>query len=366
MILSHPKIDFVTTDGATPMAAKNPFLLAQAEEHHEEAPAADAHAPADPHAPADAHAADSASHESHDAHAASADHGGDHHGKASDVYELPDEFPNIYTVVEKMLVKDKHHHEAQLKGPFAVHGPAWVNPAFAMFYGFMFLMIVRKIMRGASIENPSRAQVAIEALFKGLYDFFADILGSEANARKYVPYVGSLWLFIYLSNVCGVIPLLKAPTAHFWTTIGLGICTFFYVNYNGIKAGGLGHYIWHLCGSPENALGWGFAVLIFPLEVVGTFVKPISLALRLSGNIFGEDKLLAAFMGLGVLIVSLLFGTPTPLFGIPLHVPFLFLAMLTCAIQATVFSLLATVYIAMLLPHEHHDEHGHEGDAAHH
>lgn len=368
----------------SPSTLKPSFELAQADHEHAEAhgeaehaaPAAEAAhgeaAPASDHAPAEVHAA--ADHGA-DAHGETA-HAADAHGAHSEApapYKLPEELPNAFTLVTKLRAGahghgDGHHGESILNGPFAVHGPFWANPAFSLLYSIIVVAAIRRILRRHNLERPTRGQAFLEVVFGGLYDFFGDIFGSEENARKYVPFVGSIWIFIAFNNLFGLFPLLKSPTAHFWWAIGMGLCVFAYVNYNGIKAGGLGHYLWHLCGSPESGAAWIFAPLIFMLELIGTFIKPISLALRLSGNIFGEDKLLAAFLGLGMLSVGAIFGTPNPTWGLPLHLPFLFLAVLTSFIQATVFALLSTVYIAMLLPHHDHehedDEHG--GHAAAH
>jgi F-type H+-transporting ATPase subunit a len=222
---------------------------------------------------------------------------------------------------------------------------------------------VTMILRRSSVNKPGKAQVALESIFGGLANFFGEIVGPE-NVKKYIPFVGSLWLFILLNNWFALIPLFKSPTAHFQTTIGLGASVFLFVNFHGMKAGGVGHYFWHLCGSPVNAVGWIMAPLMLVLETVGTLVKPLSLSLRLYGNIFGEDKLLAIFLGLGMAISAAIIDSPTPLVGLPLHVPFLFLSVLLGLIQATVFAMLAAVYIALLLPHRDHDHHeeGHVAD----
>jgi F-type H+-transporting ATPase subunit a len=136
----------------------------------------------------------------------------------------------------------------------------------------------------------------------------------------------------------------------------LAICTFLYVQGIGIKENGPLGYLHHMAGSPRNAMEWGFSVLLFPLHVLGEFIKPLSLSLRLFGNIFGEDALIATMVVLGA---GLFAGVHIP-FGLPLQFPFVFLAMLTSTIQALVFALLSTVYIALMLPHADHEEaHGH-------
>jgi F-type H+-transporting ATPase subunit a len=113
-----------------------------------------------------------------------------------------------------------------------------------------------------------------------------------------------------------------------------------------------------MAGSPRSAIGWGLVPLMLPIHLMGELAKPISLACRLFGNIFGEDMLLVAFASLGITVLSF---THLPI-GLPLQLPFLFLAILTSTLQALVFTVLSTIYLLLMLPH---DDHGHEGQAQH-
>jgi hypothetical protein len=179
-------------------------------------------------------------HDGHDAHA-----GG--HSAKPDKYVVPDELPNIYLLTKAFFAKDEHHdaaHDGHYK-------PWWVNPAFTLFYAGLVIFVLLRILRRPSVERPGKPQVAVETIFGGLANFFGEIVGPE-NVRKYVPFLGSLWLFIIVHNYFALIPFFKSPTAYFQTTIGLGICVFCFVNYHGMKAGGIGHYFWHLCGSPNQ------------------------------------------------------------------------------------------------------------------
>ena len=97
---------------------------------------------------------------------------------------------------------------------------------------------------------------------------------------------------------------------------------------------------------------------MLPIHLMGELAKPISLACRLFGNIFGEDMLLVAFASLGITVLS---ATHLPI-GLPLQLPFMFLALLTSTLQALVFTVLSTIYFLLMLPH---DDHGHEGEAQH-
>jgi F-type H+-transporting ATPase subunit a len=100
-------------------------------------------------------------------------------------------------------------------------------------------------------------------------------------------------------------------------------------------------------------VGWLVAPLMFPIELMGEFIKPLSLAARLFGNVFGEDLLIAVFVGIGVAILG---WQPVPV-GFPIHVLFMFLGLIMSAVQALVFALLSTVYLFMALPHGHEEEH---------
>ncbi len=134
------------------------------------------------------------------------------------------------------------------------------------------------------------------------------MLGDQA--RRFAPYLGTLFIFIYANNLFGLIPLGHSATASFVnTTLALGLCTFLYVQYVGIKENGIGGYLYHFAGQPKSGIEWGFAILIFPLEVMGELIKPISLSLRLFGNIFGEDTLIAVMVILGVQLMHFLAGS---------------------------------------------------------
>jgi F-type H+-transporting ATPase subunit a len=132
----------------------------------------------------------------------------------------------------------------------------------------------------------------------------------------------------------------------------LAICTFIYAQYTGISRLGIGGYVDHMCGQPRSPVMWALVPIMLPMHLIGELAKPLSLALRLFGNITGEDVLVAAFVGLGVTALAF---TGSPI-GLPFNVPFILLGLLLSTIQALVFTLLSTIYILMMLPHEegHH------------
>jgi F-type H+-transporting ATPase subunit a len=140
----------------------------------------------------------------------------------------------------------------------------------------------------------------------------------------------------------------------------MAVVVFLYVQWVGIRAQGPVNYLHHLAGSPRDVVGWALVPLMLPLHILGEFIKPLSLSLRLGFNVFAEDVLLAVLLGLGLsagLAIHLPVGIPLQAFVVPLVLIF-------STVQALVFSLLSTVYIGLMLPHgDHHGEHHGEAHA---
>ncbi|MBK6899919.1 MAG: F0F1 ATP synthase subunit A [bacterium] len=274
-------------------------------------------------------------------HATTAEHGeahGEDHAEEHDPYHLPN-FISIFW-------------GDRLTGDRA----AYLDPLFSALAALIIMTVLLRVASRPT-DEPSRFHVAIEMLVDGLYGLVEGAIGP--SARRYTPYLGTLFMFILINNFMGLVPFLHASTSSINTTVSLALCTFLYVQFIGIKENGPLGYLHHLAGSPRSGLEWGFVPLMFPLHVLGEFIKPLSLSLRLFGNIMGEDKLLAVFVVLGAGMLSF---AHLP-FGLPIQVPIMFLAMLTSTIQALVFTLLSTIYIALMLPHGEHEHaaagHGH-------
>jgi len=244
-------------------------------------------------------------------------------------------------------------HEAFPQNAFLKFLYTFENQVFA----FIVIGVIAYFFWTASKKRsliPGRLQSIAEILIEWLLDLICSILG-EKDGRKHFPFLASLFIFILGMNWFGLIPLMKSPTSHITITASLALCVFLYVQFNAVKGLGLKGFLFHLLGEPKDAIGWVMTPLFLPLHILEEFIKPVSLACRLFGNIFGEDMLLGVLMILGVsCVVSFWSSAP---FGIPFHFPFIFLALLVSVIQALVFTLLSTIYISMVMPHrEHHDE----------
>lgn len=177
-----------------------------------------------------------------------------------------------------------------------------------------------------------------EALGQGMYNTSKTVMGEE-SAKKYFSYVMFCFFFILINNLIGILPGSMSATQNLNTTLALGIFTFVYFNFVGIRAVGFVNYMKHFAG-PMPAL----AILIFPIEIISVSVRPLSLALRLRGNMDGDHLILGIFSQLVPYIV------PIPFYAMGIFVGFL---------QAFVFTLLTMIYIGMATAHHDHGDHDH-------
>ncbi len=258
------------------------------------------------------------------------------HGEAHAAQEIP-ELPNVITVLSERyhdhpVVAFLHHYE---------------TPFFGILVALFICALFWRFRKPQPL--PRGGQNFVELFVEGMDGFVQSVAGHRG--RQHVPFIGTLFLYIWFMNLSGLIPGFKSSTSSLNTTIGLAVVVFFYVQWVGIKTQGLLKYFDHLAGSPRGVVGWMLVPLMLPLHVLGEFIKPVSLSLRLGFNVFAEDVLLAVLVGLG-LTAGLALHLPV---GIPLQAFVVPLVLIFSTVQALVFSLLSTVYIALMSPHgEHH------------
>jgi len=195
------------------------------------------------------------------------------------------------------------------------------------------LLLAFAINRAVINGRFTKLRGSLELLTDFLEGWFASFIGSREYARKYMPLLGSLFLFIIVSNYLGVVPTvgygLFAPTGRWGTTLGLAVVVAVAVQVISVQTLGVGGWVKHL-------------LHLGPLSILEEFVRPFSLSLRLFGNIFGEETLLAVIIFLAPMIA------PIPIMG---------LSLMFGAIQAVVFTTLTAIYIGGVL--ESHGAHGH-------
>lgn len=176
---------------------------------------------------------------------------------------------------------------------------------------------------------PSRRQSLLEMIY-GLFEgLLTDTIGPEG--KPYLPVIGTVGLFIFSCNMIGLVPGFMSPTSKLNVTVGCALAVFFYYHAQGVRAQGLKYFKQFM--GPIPAL----APLMIPIEIISHFSRPVSLSMRLFGNIFAEELLI-------VIMASII-----P-FLLPL--PFMAVAIFTAFIQAFVFVLLSCIYIAGAIAHE--------------
>ncbi len=221
-----------------------------------------------------------------------------------------------------------------------------VHHIYAAIIVLLILMVTSAIARSRfadldkAVVPPRRfGVVAFYELFvETLLGFMASIIGP--TYKRYVPVIGTFALFIFVSNVMGLIPGMVPPTDNLNTTFACSLIVFLYFNFHGFRVHGFGHIL-HLANPMGTKAGWLLAPLMFPIELVGLLVRPVTLAIRLCANMIGDHAILFAFAGIMPLIIPL---------------PFYVLGLLVCIIQTAVFTILSCVYISL---------HASEHDAAH-
>ncbi|MGL4722534.1 MAG: F0F1 ATP synthase subunit A [Desulfovibrionaceae bacterium] len=196
----------------------------------------------------------------------------------------------------------------------------------AMALLFMLGLLVRSRIQ----KYPTGLPHVFEVIVDGLEQFSISTMGE--NAKRVISLLVGIFLFILFQNLLGLVPSFDAPTANINTTAALAIFVFLYYNALGVKIWGFG-YIKHFTG-PVSAI----APLMLPIELISHFARPLSLALRLFGNIRGEE------------IVLLIFFILAPIVG---TIPIYFLFMFAKILQAFIFYLLTLLYIKGAMEHAH-------------
>ncbi|OQX77217.1 MAG: F0F1 ATP synthase subunit A [Epsilonproteobacteria bacterium 4484_65] len=198
----------------------------------------------------------------------------------------------------------------------------------------IIILAIAKMATKSLRAVPNGTQNVMEAYLGGAIAMGRDVIGEEL-ARKYLPLVAAVGMFVFVSNVIGIIPGFESPTSNINITLPLALMVFFYYNYEGIKKNGVVHYFAHFMG-PVKIL----APLMFPIEIVSHLSRIISLSFRLFGNIKGDD------LFLWVLLMLVPFVAPLPAY---------ILLTFSAILQTFVFMILIYVYLAgaVLMDAEH-------------
>jgi len=222
----------------------------------------------------------------------------------------------------------------------------WLNVAVASFTGHeahlpdqavmsFFIVAVSAVVfpilsRRLSLDEPGPFQQMLEIGVESVNTMLDAFIGE--NGRRYFPVMGTFAFYILAANLLAFFPGFQPPTADLNTTVALGVLSFLYYNYVGIRAQGR-HYADQFIGDP-----WWLFPLMIPIEILSHLSRPLSLSVRLFGNIFGEHTLA------GVFFVLLPIGLPVVFAPLGIFVAFM---------QTFVFVMLSMIYIAGAVEHGH-------------
>lgn len=199
----------------------------------------------------------------------------------------------------------------------------WVVMAILIFFGWLAGKNVQLV--------PGPVQNVFEVLISGLEEFMVGVSGEEG--RWLFPLVGSIFMFVFIGNLVGMVPGFFPPTANLNTTAALALIVFVFTHVIGVKYHGAKYY--------KHFLGpvWWMVPLILPIELIGHFARVLSLSFRLFGNMMGHE-----------LVLGILFALAGAFFA-PL--PIMALGIFVALVQAFVFFLLSVMYFTGAMEHAH-------------
>jgi F-type H+-transporting ATPase subunit a len=221
-----------------------------------------------------------------------------------------------------------------LPSPFhPVHPEAPISNYVAMevlVVGILILIFLLVRSR-LSVDKPGGVQHLAEMLHEFVTNQSEEIIGGHSD--QFTPFLSSLFLFILVSNLIGLVPTLESPTAAIEVTLGCAVVAFVYYNVHGLVKQGPVGYLKHFMGPV-----WWMAWLLLPIEIISHLARVMSLTIRLYANMFAGDQVTDAFFSL-----------------VPIGIPviFLLLHLAVSFLQAYIFVLLTTIYLQGAVAHEH-------------
>ncbi len=243
-------------------------------------------------------------------------------------------------------------HEGS-SGGFGGHGqwlnalqpyiPEWaqgyVDPVVITAWLIVGLLVLLAYLGSRRLRSvPSGLQNVWEFFIETLEGLCVDMIGPGGG--RFAPFITTIFLYVFFNALVGLVPGFAAPAASLNATFAPALVVFFAVQYFGFKEHGL-KYLKHFTGD-----AWLLAPVLFTVHLISELAKPLSLAVRLFGNTFGDDTLVAEFIRLSAEAMKAIW---VPL---PFQLPFLFLAMFIAFVQALVFVMLTGAYINMAISHD--------------
>lgn len=208
----------------------------------------------------------------------------------------------------------------------------WANFVTMQLLVVAILIVLFAILRPKlNPENPGKLQHVFELIRNFLHEQAEDQVGHHGH--HFVPFFGTLFLFVLFANLLGIVPGFESPTMFPMVPLGCAMAAFLFYNIQGIRANGLGKYLAHFAG-PLPAL----APFMLPIELISHLARPLSLTIRLYANMYAGEQVTLAFLGL-----------------IPIAIPSIFMGLhvFVSLLQAYIFMLMTMIYVSGATEHEH-------------
>ncbi|MCC7237861.1 MAG: F0F1 ATP synthase subunit A [Bryobacterales bacterium] len=217
--------------------------------------------------------------------------------------------------------------------PAANPAKPWTNYMAMELLVIGFLLLLPLLLRPLlSVAKPGTLQQSAEVVWEALRGQAHDVIGHGSD--KYIYLFGTLFVFILLSNLLGMIPTFESPTMYPAVPLGIALISFLYYNWAGIAEQGVIGHLKHFAGPV-----WWLAWFMFPLEIISHCIRPMSLTIRLYANMFAGEEVTLSFLSLAPIVV--------PVLVMALH---FFVSIL----QAFIFTVLTMVYVGGAVAHEDH------------
>lgn len=233
-------------------------------------------------------------------------------------------------------------------------GPSWFEGSayYRLVHVFMTVLVVLLILflvvrsrrrlgdpeKAIIPEKTLTAYTFMELVTETVWNTMKDLMG-EKYARKSLPLIGTLAFFIFFGNILGMVPGLLPATDNLNTNLACALVVFVLYNYWGIREHGFINYFKHFCGPIHSLVALPLMILMFAVEMVSHLARPVTLGVRLMGNMFGDHTIVSVFLGFKI-----------PLLPLPVMV----LGLVVVLVQTMVFCLLSMVYVAIATAHDEH------------
>jgi F-type H+-transporting ATPase subunit a len=216
--------------------------------------------------------------------------------------------------------------------PAADPAHPWPNWLTVELLVVAIILVVFGLLRSKlSVDKPGNLQLTFESIYKFVLGQASESI--DHHVSRYVPFFGSLFIFILFMNLIGIIPGLESPTMNPAVPLAFAVAVFLYYHWMGLREQGVGKYLLHFAGPV-----WWLAWLMIPIELISHFARPLSLTIRLYANMFAGERVTVTFLTLTYFLL------PAVFMGLHVFVAFL---------QAFIFMLLAMIYVGGAVAHEH-------------